>query len=124
MTELKLFTPEEATKTLPLVRKIVEDILNFGKELRELSVKIGKGAENDPRAVLLMDKLDELFDELEALGCSYKDWNFTFGLVDFPARIDGQEVCLCWRSDESEIKYYHGVEEGFAGRKLLPGKGA
>lgn len=124
MNEVKLFTPEEATKTLPLVRKIVEDILNFGKELRELSVKIGKGAEEDPRAIQLMDKLDELFDELEALGCTYKDWNFIFGLVDFPARIDGKEVCLCWRSDEREIGYYHGLEEGFAGRKPLPGKGA
>lgn len=119
---LKFFTPQEATRTLPLVRKIVEDILINGQELRQLSLKIGKGAEEDPQAVQLMNKLDDLFEELERLGCSYKDWNFTQGLVDFPAMIDGQEVYLCWRSDESQIKYFHDAEGGFTGRKLIPEK--
>lgn len=117
---VKLFTPQEATHTLPLVRKIVEDVLSSGQKLRELSVKIGKGAEENPMAVRIMDELDGLFEELEELGCSYKDWNFTFGLVDFPSVIDGKEVFLCWRSDELELKFYHGAEEGFSGRKLIP----
>ena len=120
--EVKLFTPQEATRTLPLVRKIVADILSAGQNLRELSHKIGKGAEEDPQSLNLMDRLDELFEELENLGCSYKDWNFTQGLVDFPCVNEGKEAYLCWRSDEDELKYYHGAEEGFPGRKLIPEK--
>ena len=60
--------------------------------------------------------------ELEEIGCFYKDWNFTIGLVDFPAIIDGKEVLLCWRSDEDDILYYHGFEDGYAGRKEIPDK--
>jgi hypothetical protein len=58
--------------------------------------------------------------ELEEIGCSYKDWSFELGLVDFPSIIDGKEVLLCWRSDEESVKYYHGLLEGFAGRKPIP----
>ena len=42
------------------------------------------------------------------------------GLVDFPALRSGEEVLLCWRLGEDEIRYWHGVEEGFAGRRELP----
>ena len=41
------------------------------------------------------------------------------GLVDFPARVDGQEVYLCWCLDEPEIGHWHGLESGFAGRRPL-----
>jgi hypothetical protein len=41
------------------------------------------------------------------------------GLVDFPALIDGREVYLCWQLDEPEITHWHGLESGFAGRRLL-----
>lgn len=119
MNEVKLFTPAEANKTLPFVRKVVEDILGLGKRIRELSAELGAGAEEHPEIIKAMDQLEELFQELESLGCSYKDWNFSMGLVDFPAVIDGQEVCLCWRSDETELRYYHGLEEGYTGRKLI-----
>lgn len=64
--------------------------------------------------------MQALFDELEELGCFYRDWNFEKGLVDFPAIIDGQEVLLCWRSDEPELLYYHDYAAGFAGRKPIP----
>ena len=74
-----------------------------------------------PAEVLdLQEKLEALMDELEQLGCYYKDWNFEIGLVDFPAMINGQEVVLCWRSDEPFIRWHHGVEDGFIGRKLIP----
>jgi len=58
--------------------------------------------------------------ELEDIGCYYKDWNFSEGLVDFPAIIDGEEVYLCWKSNEDSIMYYHGINDGFRGRKLIP----
>ena len=42
------------------------------------------------------------------------------GLVDFPARREGVDVLLCWRLGEDEVGYWHGLEEGFSGRKPLP----
>jgi hypothetical protein len=41
------------------------------------------------------------------------------GLLDFPALRGDEEVLLCWKLGEDEIAYWHGLEEGFAGRKPL-----
>lgn len=117
---MKFFTPQKANETLPLVKKIVSDILETGQRMRTLSAKIGAGAEENPEVIQLMESLETLFEELEAIGCSYRDWNFTMGLVDFPSKISGKEVLLCWRSDEQELRYYHETDSGFAGRKLIP----
>ena len=119
MNEIKFFTTNEANKMLPLVRRIVTDILKNGQAIRALSTELEE-PEEDPEINRLMDQLDELFDELEALGCSYRDWNFSEGLVDFPSKIRGQEVLLCWRSDEKEVAFYHDLESGYAGRLPIP----
>ena len=119
MPDVKLFTAKQANQMLPLVRKIVDDILECGQRIRSLSVETEK-PEEDPGINRLMDRLDALFDELEALGCFYKDWNFSLGLVDFPSQISGRDVFLCWRNDEKEVLYYHEVESGFVGRRLIP----
>jgi hypothetical protein len=119
-TELKYFTPSEARKTLPLVRKIVKDILDTSREMRLIADEIGEAAEKDPRIQKMADDVEDFMAELEDIGCFFKDWNFQIGLVDFPAIIDGKEVFLCWRSDEDNIMYYHEMETGFAGRKIIP----
>ena len=116
----QLFTPQEANKTLPLVRGIVNDILKTGHRIRELSKSLGKSFDSNAEARRLLSELRELLLELEAIGCYYKDFNFSVGLVDYPAIIDDQEVLLCWRSDEPEIRYYHTLTGGYAGRKLIP----
>jgi len=118
-TELKYFTPAEARKTLPLVRKIVKDILDSSREMRLIADEIGGQVEKDPRIQKMADSIEDFMQELEEIGCFFKDWNFQIGLVDFPSIIDCKEVFLCWRSDEDDILYYHEVE-GFAGRKLIP----
>lgn len=115
----KVFTLEQATKTLPLVQSIVADILKTGQGIRALSVEMEK-PEEDPEINRLMDQLDELFEEIERIGCYYKDWNFTVGLVDFRSRIHDKDVMLCWKSDEKDIRYYHDAEAGFAGRRPIP----
>lgn len=120
VTEIKYFTPSEAIKTLPLVKNIVKDIIETTKELR-LYVEDMKGQiENDPYVKKMTEKVDGFLQELEEIGCFYKDWNFSIGLVDFPSIIDGEEVYLCWRSDEETIKYYHDLDSGFKGRKKIP----
>ena len=107
---MRLFTPSEANATLPLVRRIVTDILETGQRMRSP----GKAQQGD------MEALAELFQELETVGCSYRDWSFDIGLVDFPAKIDDEVVLLCWRSDEPKVSHYHGVNAGYAGRKTIP----
>ncbi len=112
--ELKrLFSREEAERALPLVRRIVADILKTAQLIRE-------AGDNDARIGRYEAELQEYLAELEAIGCQYKDWSYSVGLVDFPAVIDGERVFLCWRSDEPGIGWYHGIEAGYAGRRVLP----
>jgi hypothetical protein len=119
-TDIKYFTPAEARRTLPLVKQIVKDILNTTREIRLLAEEIGLEAENSDTIHKMAADVEKFLRELEEIGCFFKDWNFTIGLVDFPAIIDGEDVLLCWRSDEDDIKYYHKPEEGYAGRKQIP----
>ena len=114
---MKYFTPAEASNTLPLVSKIVKDILLAGQKIRHIL----QGSSTDSSSPNQAEyELESLFQELSSIGCEYKDWNYEIGLIDFPAIIDGQKVYLCWRSDEPKLLYYHGVYEGYAGRKLIP----
>jgi len=109
----RVFTRQEAESTLPLVRQIVTDILESAGRLREAE-------ESDGDLPGLEGELQEHLQEIEEIGCFFKDGDFSVGLVDFPAVIDGETVFLCWRSDESELAWYHPVDEGFQGRRPLP----
>lgn len=122
ITETKFFSPSEAIRTLPLVKKIVEDILNTTREMRLYAEEINGKIELYPFIKKMAENVEGFIKELEEIGCFYKDWNFTIGLVDFPSVIDGKEVFLCWRSDEETIKFYHDMDSGFAGRKSIPEK--
>lgn len=114
-----LFTPAQANKTLPLVRRIVADILRTGRELRSFADTELEG-EALVRFRSLRGELRSLMEELERIGCSYKDWGFDAGLVDFPGEVDGEKVLFCWRSDEEAVRWYHTREGGFAGRMPIP----
>jgi len=120
MQQTRYFTPREANETLPLVKKIVADILKTGARLRNLAMEHGRDSRQQPAVREVMAEVDELCSELENIGCSYKDWNFNLGLVDFPSVIDGEEVLLCWRSDEADILFFHGMHDGYAGRRPIP----
>ena len=115
----KYFTPQEANKRLPYVKRIVEEILGKGLALREL-VQKPQSMETKMKIEVLQSDLEDLMKELEQLGCFFKDWNFQIGLVDFPAVIGGETVFLCWRSDEPSIRWFHSMNDGYAGRRLIP----
>ena len=119
-TDTKYFTPAEARRTLPLVKKIVKDILDTSREMRLLAEELNGKVESDPDIQKLGADIESFLSELEEIGCFFKDWNFTMGLVDFPGVIDDREVFLCWKSDEDDIRFYHDVQEGYAGRKPIP----
>jgi hypothetical protein len=68
-------------------------------------------------------RLEEIVSKIQETGCVVKDLDE--GLVDFPSLIEGEEVYLCWKLGEEHIDFWHGVDEGFSGRKPLdePGSG-
>jgi hypothetical protein len=118
----RLFTPLEAEQALPLVRQIVNDLLDVSLDIDFMKTVLGPDAKDHPQILDRIATMQELFTELESLGCFFKDWEFKIGMVDFPAIIDGKLVFLCWRADENTIRYYHDLEDGFCGRKPIPEK--
>ena len=59
-------------------------------------------------------------ERVQEFGCIVKDLDI--GLIDFPTLLNGQEVYLCWKLGESGIQFWHGVHEGFRGRKAIDDK--
>jgi hypothetical protein len=104
---------------LPLVRSIVSDILEKARELRGRDDEAATAVEEEERELIQQDILYSM-EELERLGASFKDWNFDVGLVDFPSVIHGEEVLLCWRSDEDAVRFFHAPDTGFDGRQRIP----
>jgi len=61
--------------------------------------------------------LRDVLESIQESGCLVKDLDI--GLLDFPAMFRGEEVCLCWKLGEPEIRFWHGLSEGFRGRKPI-----
>ena len=61
--------------------------------------------------------LREIFEKIEQIGVLVKDLDI--GLIDFLTRYQGRQVCLCWKLGEDRIRFWHGMDEGFAGRKPI-----
>jgi hypothetical protein len=120
MKSAKHFTPEEAQKALPLVKRIVYDIINAGNSMKTVAAKVKGNILDDPGIQNIASDINNYMIELEEIGCFYKDWNFSIGLIDFPSIINNKEVMLCWRCDEDDVKYYHEIDAGYYGRKLIP----
>jgi hypothetical protein len=127
---MQLFTVDQANRTLPLVRRIVADIVNEHRRWQEAIVELdlvvsGVRADlPDPRAAALEREvqamardIDQFQRELEALGIQLKDRRI--GLIDFPSEMDGRRVLLCWRLGEESVQYWHDEQSGYAGRQPL-----
>jgi hypothetical protein len=133
---MRIFTPEEANDALEAVRPLVERLVAARKRFVDLAGRLeqvegrvaGNGGGLDPEQVReLQEQAAEvgaeiavLVGELEAAGVQVKDLDQ--GLIDFPAHhpASHETVLLCWHLGEDGVQYWHGVEEGFAGRKPLP----
>ena len=127
------FTPEEANALLGQVRPVAESLVAHRRAFTVAAARrarltqriAGNGGDFDPQEPSELDEqlqreaeaVAGAVEELQALGVLVKDLDR--GLVDFPALRDGEEVLLCWQVGEGEVAYWHGLEEGFAGRKPL-----
>jgi hypothetical protein len=124
------FTVDHANRTLPLVRRIVEDIVREHRRWQEAIVELdllASGARSelpDPRASALEREIQAIAREIDAcegelkkLGIQLKDRRI--GLIDFPSELDGRRVLLCWRLGELSVQFWHDEDAGYAGRQPL-----
>jgi hypothetical protein len=127
------FTPEEANAVLVEVRPLTEQLVEHRASLAaaqsertQLALQIaGNGGGVDPAGAAALDEqiahehagVARCVNAIHELGGVVKDPDA--GLVDFPAQVDGTEAFLCWRLGEDEIAFWHGIDEGFPGRKPL-----
>ena len=133
----RYFTLDEAQSLIPeidvLVGAIVQSKQLFDAadgELRQWNNRISMmgGSAIHPGDILRLRSkketaglaLKESSEKLQSYGCLLKDLDL--GLVDFPTLYHGQEVHLCWKKGESGIGFWHGVTEGFEGRKAIDGE--
>jgi hypothetical protein len=134
MSNKKTFTLEEAQTLLPVLRSLLQKSIEgkktveeIEKEFQDLSHRIllsgglfvdipkiaRRRAEHDKAVQGAKDALAEI----EAIGVQVKDLDI--GLLDFPCVVDDQTILLCWKLGEESIQYWHGLEEGFRGRKPI-----
>jgi hypothetical protein len=130
----RYFTLAEAESLLPRVERLMGEAVALKKEFDEAEQGVRAFAERimmmggvtmdrekvremkarrDSAALRLRDALAGF----EEIGCVVKDLDI--GLVDFPASFRGADVYLCWKLGEARIEFWHGVDEGFAGRKPI-----
>ncbi len=132
--EERYFTVDEANEALVEVRPLTEELVAHRRALVDLQERqsalttriAGNGGNVEPSELQdVQERLDEevagiarCVARIHELGALVKDLDD--GLVDFPAQREGEEVLLCWRLGEDEIAFWHGLDEGFSGRKPLP----
>jgi len=137
MPDAPIFSLEAANALVPRLREVIGAQMGrrglIEAKLSALSVLLGEipsvlepTPSDAPEAARLRAEARELvvayregWREVEAMGAVVKDPRT--GLVDFYGRVDGQLVWLCWQYDEPEVAFYHGLEEGFPGRKAIAG---
>jgi hypothetical protein len=130
----KYFNRQEAEELLSVIGQFLEDARKQKRTLESITAEISnaalrimmQGGSLPPFAELnrkksqcekVTEQLARTINEIQQTGCLVKD--LETGLVDFPSLRGGEKVYLCWRLGEARIEYWHGIEEGFAGRKPL-----
>jgi hypothetical protein len=130
----RYFTLPQAEKLLPEVEPVIRDAISSKAEFERAEaewqsfasrvtflggVRVDHSQLTDlkHRRESSAGRLKKLIETIQDYGCLVKDLDM--GLIDFPTLFRGQEVYLCWKLGESGIQFWHGVEEGFRGRKPI-----
>jgi len=123
--ERRTFTVEQANRMLPLVRRIVEDVVVTHGAWQQAvgQFEIASNARAPDVEIFqreterLAQEIDGYLRELSELGVEFK--GFEHGLIDFPSEFAGRPVYLCWKLGESSVAHWHDIDAGFAGRQQL-----
>jgi hypothetical protein len=130
----RFFTPAEVEALIPALAETMGGVMEAHREAEALRerlrgeqqrVALSGGAVVDrqgwrtmrQRVERLKARIQAGLDQVQRLGGVPKD--LTLGLVDFPHLRDGETVNLCWKHGERQIRYWHGLDEGYAARKPL-----
>jgi len=130
----RYFTAAEVEALIPRLARIMERVMaahteagaaRDRRQAEQQRIAVAGGAVLDRRAwraeeeriERLTGEIQRGFDEIQKLGGVPKDLGL--GLVDFPHLRRGEEVNLCWKYGEREIRHWHGLDEGYTGRKPL-----
>jgi hypothetical protein len=124
----KYFTPRQANRMLKDIKARFERIVSLRDRVFMLQEELQHVVEYDGSLSAYIIKKQELnkaltelykaIEDLEGLGVIVK--SIDEGLVDFPAKRFDEDVWLCWKVGEEEVRFWHGKDEGFMGRKPLP----
>lgn len=131
---MKTFTLEEANSLLPVVESLLDRATSAKDEAERLegeiqalrqriflsggmTVDVSNVARNRTETEAQVQRAKDALAEMDSIGVQIKDLDT--GLLDFPCRVDGELVLLCWRRGESRIEYWHTLEAGFRGRQPL-----
>ncbi|HEY8089905.1 MAG TPA: DUF2203 domain-containing protein [Polyangiaceae bacterium] len=135
MATLSVFTLEAVNSMVPRLQKMMEAQMgrrsDIEQRLEQLSKLVGKVPETiqvddqDPPhvrdlkqdLVARVDRYQSGWREIEEMGAVLKDPRQ--GLLDFYGQVDGKLVWLCWRYGEDAVTHYHGLDEGFSGRRPI-----
>jgi hypothetical protein len=132
--EQKYFSLTEAERLRVQLEPVLIEAMESRRKMAEVEVQLRGIAERIQRSGGLMvsyenavkvrrehtrleDAVKAALERIHETGCVVKDLDV--GLLDFPARINDEEVYLCWRLGEGRIRFYHRQDEGFAGRKPI-----
>jgi len=130
----RTFTLQEAQTLLPVLesllrtaidgKKFIETVDNEFQELAHrvflsggLFINIVQLARRKAEREKTVQRVKDAVAEIDAIGVQVKDLDI--GLLDFPCEVEGRTVLLCWKLGEKGITHWHGVSEGFAGRKPI-----
>jgi hypothetical protein len=130
----RYFTRDEAERVLPQVEETVRELVAIKAAFDEMEHELRAEAErislsggafvDAPKIASARERRQahaaRMQDAVEAVhrhGCLLKDLDL--GLLDFPTLLRGEEVYLCWKLGETRIEFWHGVDEGFRGRKPI-----
>jgi hypothetical protein len=121
------FTPQDVNKILPEIQKqfsqiilLRNKVISLQEDLQKITNEESKFSNFIAKKQELNSAVSRLYKEIEGLekrGIMIK--SVDDGLLDFPSLRFDEEVWLCWKYGESEIKFWHGRDEGFMGRKPL-----
>jgi len=122
----KYYTPSEANEALTIVRPMLKELIEIGARIRAYQpeywsvVQKSAGNGGNPALSKLLpdfDRLDMLLHTIQDMDIEVKD--LTVGLIDFVALRDDREVYLCWKYGEESIQFWHEIDAGFQGRRLI-----
>lgn len=126
MSDKKYFTPEEANSLVPRLLKLVPPLQDLYAQMSEefpdvrrawKKAKFNGGSEQGTDYLCRVLRYQQLKRELDVMGVVLK--GVENGLIDFPSLREGREVYLCWKHPEREVRYWHDLDTGFAGRQPI-----